>query len=367
MENFPPLKNDLILRAARGELTERVPVWCHRQAGRYLPEFRETRKQGDFFTICQTPDLATEITLQPIRRYDHLDAAIIFSDILVVPQALGLECQMITGKGPVFPDPLVDASHLSRLHKKEDIDVNKSLGYVFQALTQTRHQLKGKVPLLGFAGAPWTLMAYMVEGSGQKSYNKARAWMYKTPNEAHQLLSLITEVTIDYLIGQVKAGAQMLEIFDSWAGDLSPELFTNFAFPYLKRIASGVKQGLKDQGLPTVPMTVFAKGATFGLTMLANDTEYDVLALDWSVSPQEARKLVGDTNKTLQGNLDPSILFADPEVIRAETDKMVTAFGSQRYIANLGHGMLPQHTPELLGVFLEQVHVCSEGLVKENK
>lgn len=363
MSKWPEMKNDLILRAARGEKTERVPVWCHRQAGRYLPEFRESRKAGDFFTICRTPALCCEITLQPIRRYSHLDAAIIFSDILVVPQALGLECLMIPGKGPSFPDPLTTPAEMKRLNKLEDIDVDASLGYVYEALSQTRTALEGRVPLLGFAGAPWTLMAYMVEGGGQKSWNKARAWMYTDPKAAHELLSLITAVTITYLIGQVRAGAQMLEVFDSWAGDLSLDLFTRFAFPYLKQIAAGVKAGLKAAGLPVVPMTVFAKGADFGLEMLANDTEYDVLAVDWCVRPEVARRLVG--KKVLQGNLDPSILFAPPEVIQAETDRMVEAFGTQGYIANLGHGMLPSHSPDLLGVFLERVHVKSEEMNQE--
>jgi len=202
-ENFPDLKNDLILRAANGLKTERVPIWCHRQAGRYLPEYHTVRNRADFFTICRTPHLACEITLQPIRRF-ALDAAIIFSDILVIPQALGQDVKMVKGKGPVIPEPLVDPTHMKRLKDASGIDVEKELGYVMQALTLTRHRLKGQVPLIGFSGAPWTLMAYMVQGEGAKSYYKAKAWLYRYPKESHKLLTEITTVIINYLVAQVQ-------------------------------------------------------------------------------------------------------------------------------------------------------------------
>lgn len=365
VHNFPPLKNDLILRAARKEKVERVPIWCHRQAGRYLPEFREVRKQGDFFTICQTPVLACEITLQPIRRFP-LDAAIIFSDILVIPQAVGLECLMIPGKGPCFPDPLIDPSHMTRLKTRDQVDVKQDLDYVFKALTLTRYSLQGTVPLLGFSGAPWTLMAYMVEGGGAKSFTKARRWLCNYPTESHQLLSLLTSVIIEYLILQVKAGAQMLEVFDSWAGDVTPYHFEEFLFPYLQQIAAGVKKGLKERGLDVVPMTIFAKGANYAFKRLSEDTEYDCISCDWNVDPATVRE---ETKAacTLQGNLDPAFLYAPDEFIRQRVRHMVDRFGSQQYIANLGHGMLPDHNPDKLAVFIDELHSYSATVAAQGK
>ncbi|XP_077867562.1 uroporphyrinogen decarboxylase-like [Saccoglossus kowalevskii] len=205
-QNFPQLKNDLILRAARGEKTEKTPVWVMRQAGRYLPEFKEMRAENEFFHVCQTPSLACEVTLQPIKRFD-LDAAIIFSDILVIPQALGLEVQMIPGKGPTFDDPITKVSDLGRL--KKNVDVNESLGYVFEAISLTRHKLEGKVPLIGFAGSPWTLMSYSIEGGGSTTFSSSKAWLYQNVDASHQFLQLITDVTVDFLVGQVLAGAQV--------------------------------------------------------------------------------------------------------------------------------------------------------------
>ncbi|KAI8490044.1 hypothetical protein Bbelb_321140 [Branchiostoma belcheri] len=221
-ENFPELKNDLMLRAARGEKTERVPVWVMRQAGRYLSEFRAMRAENEFFKVCQTPELACDVTLQPIRRF-QLDAAIIFSDILVVPQALGMTVEMVPGKGPSFPEPLKVPEDMSKLDK--DVDVNKTLGYVFDAITLTRHKLEGKVPLIGFSGAPWTLMCYMIEGGGSESMSKPKQWLYKYEEASHQLLNILTKVIIDYLVGQVIAGAQLLQVFESHAGHLCPRTF----------------------------------------------------------------------------------------------------------------------------------------------
>lgn len=362
-ENFPALKNDLILRAATGKPTERVPIWCHRQAGRYLPEYHTIRAKGDFFTICRTPELACELTLQPIRRYP-LDAAIIFSDILVVPQALGMECLMVPGKGPVFPDPLRKVEDLKRLKTSGEVNVDESLGYVFQALTKTRHALEGKVPLIGFSGAPWTLFAYMVEGGGAKSFNKARRWLYQHPAESKDVLTRLSDVIVVYLVGQVRAGAQMLEVFDSWAGDLSQEHFWVFAFPQLQRIAHEVKAQCRTAGLEPVPMTCFAKGAHYALDRLSKETEYDVFSLGWDMDPQACRAAV-PSNTSLQGNLDPSCLYADDEVLRATTRTMIDGFGTQNYIANLGHGMLPDHDPDKLAVFIDEVHRYSEELNKK--
>jgi uroporphyrinogen decarboxylase len=327
----------------------------HRQAGRYLPEFREERKKADFFTICRTPALACEVTLQPIRRF-ALDAAIIFSDILVVPQALGLEVQMVPGVGPVFPDPLLDPSHLARL--TADVDVQKELGYVFDAITLTRHKLEGKVPLIGFAGAPWTLMAYMVQGKGAKSFDQAKKWLYAHTAAAHTLLQRITDVTVDYLIAQAAAGAQLIEVFDSWAGDLTPACFDAFCLPYISQIATRVKAGIAATGGAPVPMTIFAKGAHWALEQLAA-TDYDCISLDWTMDPAEARRRCGP-DVTLQGNLDPCILYGDAATIQKHTQTMIDGFGTQRYIANLGHGMLPSHEPVHLGHYVDEVHEHSK-------
>ncbi|XP_076759353.1 uroporphyrinogen decarboxylase isoform X2 [Xylocopa sonorina] len=247
---FPMLKNDLILRAARGESVDRIPIWIMRQAGRYLPEFQEVRAKHDFFTVCQTPALACEVTLQPLKRFD-LDASIIFSDILVIPQAMGLNVEMVPGTGPVLSKPLKDPSDLSLLVQP---NVEKDLKYVGDAITLTRHKLEGKVPLIGFTGAPWTLMSYMIQGGGSSTMSKAREWLYKYPEDSHKLLQLITNVIIDYLVMQVKAGAQLLQVFESHSDFLNDELFEKYSFKYLKEISDKVKQRLKEENIPEVPM-----------------------------------------------------------------------------------------------------------------
>ncbi|KAL1918263.1 uncharacterized protein VTP21DRAFT_2923 [Calcarisporiella thermophila] len=353
---FPLLKNDLILRAARGEPTERAPVWVMRQAGRYLPEFRQARERNDFFTICRTPELACEVTLQPIDRYsDLLDAAIIFSDILVVPQALGLEVEMLPGKGPHFPNPLDTPADVARLTK--DVDTHTVLKYVYDAITLTRHRLNGRVPLLGFAGAPWTLMAYMIEGGGSKTLSKAKTWLFMHPSESHDLLQRVTDVVVDFLVGQVQAGAQMLQIFESWAGELSPQDFAVFSLPYLRQISKCVKQKLGDN---QVPMTIFAKGAWFALDDLC-DSGYDVVSIDWTIDPESARKIARG-RVTLQGNMDPCVLYGGEKAIRHKATEMVRGFGGGkgRYIANLGHGILPTVDPEALRLFFQTVKAESE-------
>ncbi len=347
--NFPELQNDTLLRAARGEETEYTPVWIMRQAGRYLPEYRAKRALEEFFTVVRTPELATEITLQPIERFS-LDAAIIFSDILVIPQAMGMECQMIKGRGPVFPDPLRVPDDLNRLTVP---DVQSELKYVFDALTLTRKTLNGKVPLIGFCGAPWTLMAYMIEGGGSKSFAASKTWLFLYPEASHKLLQAITDVLIEYVIAQVDAGAQLIQVFDSWAGLLSPQTFNEFALPYLNQVADALQKAR-----PEVPKTVFAKGAYYALEDLANSA-YDVVGLDWTMSPQEARRRVAG-KVALQGNMDPCMLFASPESIREEVRRMINAFGpGGGHIANLGHGMLPSHDPEHARVFIEAVHEFS--------
>jgi uroporphyrinogen decarboxylase len=333
-----------MLRTARGEETERAPVWIMRQAGRYLPEYRALRAEHEFFDVVQTPKLAAEVTLQPIERFP-LDAAIIFSDILVVPQALGLEVQMKSGVGPHFPAPVKVPGDLDRLNTP---DIQDTLGHVFDALTETRMQLDGRVPLIGFCGAPWTLMAYMVQGGGSKAFKKARAWLYQHPEASHDLLQRITDVLIPYLQGQIDAGAQLVQVFDSWAGLLGPETFRTFALPYLRQIAEALAESH-----PHTPTIVFAKGALYALDTLA-ETPYNVIALDWTMDPHAAREVVGD-RAVLQGNLDPCALYGAPDSIRQAVNKMLSGFGPHRHIANLGHGMHPDHDPDHARVFIEAV------------
>jgi len=354
MAAFPKLLNDRLLRAARGEEVDAVPVWVMRQAGRYLPEFKQLRVENDFFTICQTPELACEITLQPIRRFE-LDAAIIFSDILVVPQALGMKVEMKAGVGPVFESPLSSPGDMDTLVVP---DVKTVLKYVFDAITLTRHKLEGKVPLIGFTGAPWTLMAYMIEGGGSKTLSKAKKWLYKHPNESRKLLQLITDVNVEYLVEQVRAGAQLLQVFESSAEYLGPSEFRAFALPFLVDINRRVKQKLKDLELENVPMTVFAKGAHYALRELG-ESGYDVVGLDWTIDPVEARKIVGP-NVTLQGNLDPCALYSPAESLQSTVQAMVQNFGRERWIANLGHGIYPDMDPESVKIFVDTVHSCSK-------
>ncbi|KAI0079687.1 uroporphyrinogen decarboxylase [Panus rudis PR-1116 ss-1] len=361
MADFPPLKNDLFLRAARGEETERAPVWVMRQAGRYLPEFRKVRESHGFFEVCRTPELATEVTVQPIRRYSGLiDAAIIFCDILVIPQAMGMEVEM--NPGPHFPNPLDTPEDAEKLPKT--VDVQKELGYVFKAITMTRKALDGEVPLIGFCGAPWTLFAYMVEGGGSKTFQKAKSWLFRYPEASKALLGRIADVCIEYMVGQVKAGAQLLQVFDSWAGELAPHHFEEFSLPTLQRIASGIRQRLTDENLPLVPLTLFAKGANHTLSLLSERGGYDVLGIDWCIDPVEARRLVGD-KVALQGNMDPNVLYGGRGAIEKEVKRMCESFGGGKapkgWIANLGHGITPGVDPEDLRWFFECVHKYSRA------
>ncbi|TPX44482.1 uroporphyrinogen decarboxylase [Synchytrium endobioticum] len=331
-----------------------------RQAGRYLPEFRDTRATAEFFTVCRTPELACRLTLQPIRRYgDLLDAAIIFSDILVVPQALGMECQMLPGTGPHFPAPIRAPQDIDRL--RHSVDVYSELGYVFDAIAMTRKELDGACPLFGFAGAPWTVMAYMIEGGGSRTLAKSKAFLYRHPESSHRLLKLITDLTIDYLVGQIKAGAQILQVFDSNAGELSPHVFNRFSLPYLRQISTSVKSKLASLQLPTVPMVVFAKGAHFAIKELS-DSNYDVVSLDWTMNPSNVRAVTKD-KVALQGNADPTLLYADKDTIEKEVRRMLADFGTQGYIANLGHGMLPDHDPEHLKWYLEAIRDISREMI----
>ncbi|CAL8100837.1 unnamed protein product [Calicophoron daubneyi] len=357
---FPPLTNDCIIKAAKGEGKPRLPVWIMRQAGRYLPEFRAVREKHDFFTICRTPELACEVTLQPVRRFG-LDAAIIFSDILVIPQALGLEVKMVAGEGPKFPQPLVDEEDLKRL--KTDADISEELAYVYDAITLTRKRLEGQVPLIGFSGAPWTLMSYMIEGGGSSTQAKAKRWLYSKPEAARQLLSLLTNAVVTHLVHQAVAGAQLLQVFESHAGALTPHLFSTFALPYLTEIVKRVRHELLHEhhyatdDLP--PLIIYAKDGHFALKQLV-DSGYDVVSIDWTIEPSRARE-IAQNKVTLQGNLDPCALYAPEKELRTLVTQMLEEFKSHRYIVNLGHGIYPDTDPEKVAFFVNLVHELSRS------
>lgn len=335
------LRNDLLLKALRGEKTERTPVWMMRQAGRYLPDYIKLRKQYSFFERCQTPELAAEITIQPVDQIG-VDAAIIFSDILVVPQAMGMEVQLVESKGPWLPEPIRTAGDLERILIP---DVEERLAYVFDAIRLTKSYLNGSVPLIGFAGAPWTLLCYMVQGQGSKNFDGAKTFCYTQPRAAHRLLEMITETTIAYLKGQARAGADVVQIFDSWGGLLSPEDFGNLSLPYIRRIVAG----LKDDA----PTIIFAKGAWYALPEMAA-TGASGLGIDWCIRPQMARQLAGD-KIALQGNFDPAKLLAPIPVIEKEVRAMLDAFRGYPHIANLGHGILPEVPVDHAKAFVEAV------------
>lgn len=334
------LQNDLLLRAARGEEVERVPVWMMRQAGRILAEYRVVREQaGSFIKLATTPELAAEVTIQPVDLLG-VDAAIIFSDILVIPEAMGLPYEMIEQRGPIFPKTVRTTADLARL---KVADAESDLGYVLEAIRITKRELNGRVPLIGFAGAPFTIFCYMTEGKGSKTFSVAKKLLYTDPEFSHALLQKITDSTIAYLKAQAVAGANLVQIFDSWAGILSPEQYQIYSLPYIKQICDAIEE---------VPVTVFAKGAFFARQEIGQ-LNCSVVGLDWNMDPVESRQII--PNKTLQGNLDPCVLYASFDQIRAEVKKMVGAFGKQRYIANLGHGVYPDTDPDKVRCFIEAV------------
>jgi uroporphyrinogen decarboxylase len=334
------IKNDLILRAARGEKTERTPVWLMRQAGRVLPEYREVRsKMGGFKELVESPEFACEVTIQPVDILG-VDAAIIFSDILVIPEAMGLPYQMVEAKGPWFEKTVRTEADITQLRIAEAGD----LQYVMNAISLTKKELNGRVPLIGFAGAPWTIFAYMIEGSGSKTFSKAKKFLYTQPELAHKLLQKITDSTINYLKGQILAGADMLQLFDSWAGVLAPEQYREFALKYISQICDAITD---------VPFTVFAKDAHFARVEMGK-LKCDTIGLDWTMDIAESRALIGP-DKTLQGNIDPCLLYADYDVIRKEAVKMLKAFGPHRHIANLGHGLYPDLEKDKVKCFVDTV------------
>ncbi len=335
------LKNDLLLRALRKEKVERPPVWMMRQAGRYLPDYIKLRNKYDFFTRVQTPELATAITLQPVDQIG-VDAAIIFSDILVIPQAMGLEVLMEEGKGPSLPKTIATQKDIDALITT---GAEESLSYVMNALSLTKKELNGRVPLIGFAGAPWTILCYMVEGKGSKTWDKAKQFVYTEPAMAHQLLQKITDITIQYLKAQVKAGADTVQVFDSWAGSLSPADFKLYAQPYLLQIADALQED--------APVILFPKGSWYALNDLSKSSAAG-LGIDWCVLPQMARELTGN-NITLQGNFDPSKLLGPIADIKKSVKEMIDAFGTQNYIANLGHGITPNVPVDHAKAFVDAV------------
>jgi uroporphyrinogen decarboxylase len=345
-------------------------------AGRYLPEYHEAKGGRDFFECCRSPEIASTLTIQPVDRYEGLiDAAIIFSDILVIPQAMGMVVEMLDKKGPHFPEPLqspTDGQYEKVMAKK--VDVKSELDYVYKAISLTRFKLKGRVPLIGFCGAPWTLLCYMVEGGGSKMFVQSKTWVYKYPKESQALLRKIAEICVEYLALQVAAGAQLVQVFDSWAGELSPASFASFSLPYLRHISANLPRRLKEMGLEPVPMTVFAKGAWYALDDLC-ESGYNVVGLDWLHDPAEAFR-VANGRAVIQGNADPGMLYGGRPAITATVEQMVEGFqkGKQGWICNLGHGMsdsilrngrcdtnlltgvTPFVDPEHLKFFFEEVH-----------
>lgn len=335
------LKNDLLLRVLHGEKTERTPVWMMRQAGRYLPEYMKLREKYGFFERVQTPELACEITIQPVDIIG-VDAAILFSDILVVPQAMGLEVQLIESKGPILPAPIKTAHDLNRVRVP---DVHETLHYVFDAIKLIKQELNGRVPLIGFAGAPWTILCYMVQGKGSKTFDEAKEFCYTQPLLAHQLLQMITDTTIAYLKAQAAAGVDTIQIFDSWGGLLSPEDFEVISLQYIRQIVDALKD--------IVPTIIFAKGAWHSLDAMAA-TGAQGLGIDWCIKPQMARQLAGP-NIVLQGNFDPAKLLSPIPVIQKEVKAMLDAFEGNHHVANLGHGILPNVPVDHAKAFVDTV------------
>lgn len=354
MPQFAPLKNDTFLRALLRQPTEYTPVWLMRQAGRYLPEYRATRaRAGSFLGLAKSPDYATEVTLQPIDRYP-LDASILFSDILTVPDAMGLGLYFADGEGPKFERPLRTEADVLALRVPE----MDSLDYVFKAVTQIRTALDGRVPLIGFSGSPWTLACYMVEGQGSREFHTIKKMLYARPDLMHRILEINATAVAQYLNAQIDAGAQAVMIFDSWGGALADGAYQAFSLKYMEQV---VGQLQREKDGVRIPAIVFTKGGGIWLDEMAN-IGADALGLDWTVNLGRARALVGD-RVALQGNLDPAILFASPEQIRAEVERSLTAYGAPSagsgHVFNLGHGISQFTPPESVSAMVEAVHSVS--------
>nr|WKN38306.1 uroporphyrinogen decarboxylase [Tunicatimonas sp. TK19036] len=345
---YPPLKNDLLLRTIRGEKTERTPVWLMRQAGRILPEYRAVRaKLSGFVELVKTPERAAEVTIQPVDILG-VDAAIIFSDILVIPEAMGLPYEMVESRGPVFPRTVRSEADIRRL---KVADISDDLAYTPEAIKVTKKALDGRVPLIGFAGAPWTIFAYMIEGSGSKTFSKARAMLYTEPALSDKLLQMITDSTIRYLKAQIAAGADVVQVFDSWAGILPPAHFERFSLSYIRQICEAITE---------VPITVFAKGAYANLAHIGQ-LSCATVGIDWNTDIQHARTILSP-DKILQGNLDPAALYADFDHIKKATWQMLDAFGPYQHIANLGHGVYPDISADHVQCFIDTVKEYSSQM-----
>ena len=340
MDNF---QNDLFLRACKCLPVERTPIWIMRQAGRYLPEYRTVREKADFLTMCKTPELAAEVTVQPIDLIG-VDAAIIFSDILVIPEAMGMHLEMEEGVGPVFTQPIRNEADAKALRH---IDPFVDLKYVIDAVIMTKKELNGRVPLIGFSGSPWTLLTYMVEGQGSKTFSKVKKLIFTQPKLAHSLLSKIADVAAAYLSAKIESGVNAVQIFDTWGGILSEDDFEEFSLTYIKKVISQIRRN-------DAPVIVFSKGVHYMLDKLAG-CGADVLGLDWTMNIGKVRKKVGD-KVALQGNLDPTVLYAGREKIEKEAGKILSLFGQgSGHIFNLGHGILPDVLPENLKVLVDFV------------
>ena len=346
-----PLLNDNFLRALRRQPTDHTPVWLMRQAGRYLPEYRATRAQaGSFMGLATNVDYATEVTLQPLERYP-LDAAILFSDILTVPDAMGLGLSFALGEGPKFAKVVRDEAAVADLAVP---DMAK-LQYVFDAVSSIRKALNGRVPLIGFSGSPWTLATYMVEGGSSKDFRKTKAMLYDNPQALHALLDKLAQSVTAYLNGQILAGAQAVQIFDSWGGALSAAAYQEFSLAYMKKIVDGL---IREHDGRRVPVILFTKGGGLWLESLA-DTGAEALGLDWTCDIGSARARVG-AKVALQGNMDPAVLYAKPAAIRAEVARILAAYGAgSGHVFNLGHGITPEVDPAHAGAFFEAVHELS--------
>ena len=346
------MKNDTYIRALLRQPTARTPIWVMRQAGRYLPEYRQLRKQaGSFMNLCTNPELACEVTLQPLRRFP-LDAAILFSDILTIPDAMGLGLYFVEGEGPRFEQVVSNAEDVERLRHP---DPAKSLAYVMDAVALIRKELNGEVPLIGFSGSPWTLATYMVEGGSSKSFSKIKNMLYGEPETAHLLLDKLAGAVTGYLNAQIESGAQAVQIFDTWGGALAPDMFRDFSLRYLEKIVAGLHRTYDGTRIPVV---LFCKGCNAHLEVLA-DTGCDGLGVDWTITLSEAKARVGN-RVSLQGNLDPAIMLTNPGVIEQRVKETLASFGKGNgHVFNLGHGITPEVDPQHMTVLTESVRQYS--------
>jgi uroporphyrinogen decarboxylase len=349
---MPELQNDRFLRALLRQPVDVTPVWMMRQAGRYLPEYRRVRKQaGSFMDLCTSPELACEVTMQPVDRFP-LDAAILFSDILTIPDAMGLGLYFAEGEGPRFERPVRTAADVDALSVPDPED---ELRYVMDAVRLIRRTLNNRIPLIGFSGSPWTLATYMVEGGSTKTYSKVKGMLYNEPRLMHGMLATVARSVTTYLNAQIAAGAQAVMIFDTWGGVLTPADYAEFSLNYMQQIVSGLTREAEDR---RVPVILFTKGGCQWLEIMA-DTGCDALGIDWSTDLAAARKRVGD-RVALQGNLDPAVLYASPEVIREKVGNVLAAFGhGSGHVFNLGHGITPDVDPEHAGALIQAVHELS--------